>query len=246
MAFRASGVLVIAFAVLLSGVAPAGAADANGRREILLGWSVHDRPIVAVESGDFDASRRILVVGCIHGNEPAGIAVAHQLDEEPPPHELDLWVIPNLNPDGAAAGTRGNAHGVDLNRNFPWRWRRLAGVHDSGPQPLSEPESRLAYALITTLSPRVSIWFHQHLDLVDESGGAVTVERRFARLTRMRFSRLPREPGSVVGWENHLDPSASAFVVELARGSLSPTVAGRLAHAVIALGRERIAADRES
>jgi murein tripeptide amidase MpaA len=42
----------------------------------------------------------VLVVGCIHGNECAGIAVARALERVHA--NLDLWVIPNLNPDGYA------------------------------------------------------------------------------------------------------------------------------------------------
>ncbi|MEK6775204.1 MAG: M14 family zinc carboxypeptidase [Bdellovibrionota bacterium] len=30
-----------------------------------------------------------------------------------------IYIMPSMNPDGAAAGTRGNANSVDLNRNFP-------------------------------------------------------------------------------------------------------------------------------
>jgi murein peptide amidase A len=59
-----------------------------------------------------------VVVGCIHGNETAGIAIANAL-ERLSPRDLDLWIVADLNPDGAAADTRQNAHGVDLNRNFP-------------------------------------------------------------------------------------------------------------------------------
>src|SRR5207245_4518767 len=119
---------------------------------------------------------KILVVGCIHGNECAGIAIARRLAAAPPLSGIDLWIVPDLNPDGAAAGTRGNARGVDLNRNFPWRWHPLTGLFASGRRPLSEPESRIAYRLILRVRPRISIWFHQHLDVVDESGGSLSVE----------------------------------------------------------------------
>jgi murein peptide amidase A len=215
---------------------PGGAAvDPTGRHVTLLGRSADGRPIVAIETGDPDAPRRTLVVGCIHGNERAGVAIAEQLGHDPPPRELDLWIIPVLNPDGVAANTRGNGHGVDLNRNFPYRWRPLTGIYYSGPHPLSEPESRIAERLITRLNPQLSIWFHQHLDIVDQSGGDPAVERRFAVLTGMRLARLKREPGSVVGWENHREPAATAFVVELPAGSLQHAAVTRYAHAVTVL-----------
>ncbi len=211
--------------------------DPIGRRIFTLGRSVDGRTITAIETGDFDSSTKTLVVGCIHGNECAGIAIAERLARSAPPRELDLWIVPDLNPDGAAAGTRGNAHGVDLNRNAPWRWQRLRGLSDSGPGPLSEPESRIAYRLISRLHPGISIWFHQHLDVVDESGGSLAIERRFAALTGLRLARLPREPGSFVGWENHRFRAGTAFVVELPAGALGSVAAARFARAVVTVSQ---------
>ena len=57
-------------------------------------------------------------------------------------HGIDLWVVPAYNPDGLARGTRRNAHGVDLNRNYPYHWAPLTGSYYSGPRPASEPETR--------------------------------------------------------------------------------------------------------
>jgi protein MpaA len=205
---------------------------AASAHSVLLGRSVEGRPIVAYEVGDPHSRYKAVVVGCIHGNEPAGIAIAREL-EQASPRGVDLWIVPVLNPDGAADGRRGNAHGVDLNRNFPWRWRPLARLFYSGPRPLSEPESRIAYRLLRRLRPRVSIWFHQHMDLVDESGGDPAVERRFAALAGLPIARLSREPGSVVGWENHAFPGTTAFVVELPSGSLAPAAVERYADAVL-------------
>ena len=118
--------------VTLSLAAVVVAAPASGR-PVLLGRSWRSRLITAVEVGN-PSGRRVLVVGCIHGNEPAGIPIARAL-EGVSPHDLDLWIVPDLNPDGVAAKTRQNAHGVDLNRNFPWHWRPLLGVYNSGPHP---------------------------------------------------------------------------------------------------------------
>jgi protein MpaA len=51
--------------------------------------------------------------------------------------------------------------------------------------------------------------------LVDESGGDVRVERRYARLADLPLRRLVRYPGSAAGWQNHRLPGSTAFVVEL-------------------------------
>jgi murein peptide amidase A len=214
-------------------------AASEGRTHVLIGRSVEGRGINAVELGNPRSANKLLVVGCIHGIECAGLAIVRALERLPTPPSLDLWVIDNLNPDGYTSGTRQNAHGVDLNRNFPWNWRPLSGVYNSGPGPLSEPESRVAFSLILRVRPRISIWFHQHERVVDESGGDIAIERRFSTLVGLPLRRLPREPGSAVGWENHRFPGTTAFVVELPSGSLSSAAADRYARAVLTLPGRR-------
>ncbi len=178
------------------------------------------------------------MVGCIHGDEPAGIAIARSLAAMAPPRASALWIVPDLNPDGVAAGTRQNADGVDLNRNFPWHWRPLGNRGDvqySGPRSLSEPEARAAYQLILRVRPQVSIWFHQPQTLVDLSGGNPAIEHAFAELVGLPVKRLERYPGSAVSWENALLPGSTAFVVELPPGSLTKTAIKRYTNAVLAL-----------
>jgi protein MpaA len=201
----------------------------------VLGRSVDRRPIVAVELSAPHPRATVLVVGCIHGNEPAGIEVARALRRAGPIPAIDLWVIDDLNPDGVAAHTRQNADGVDLNRNFSWRWRRYGrrgDQHFPGRKPLSEPEARLARALILRLRPRVTVWFHQPLGITDESGGDVALERRFASVSGLPLRRLPRYPGSVSTWENHRLHGSTAFVVELPATAPSRSQIARYVRAV--------------
>jgi protein MpaA len=209
----------------------------DGARHVMLGRSVRGRPIVAVELGDPHSKRKVLVVGCIHGNECAGLAIVRALERRPAPPGVDLWIVENLNPDGYAGNTRQNARGVDLNRNFPTGWRPLSGIYDSGPHPLSEPESRIAYHLMQRLHPVLSLWFHQHLQVVDDSSGNRVVERRFARLVGLPVRPLAQEPGSATTWESRRFPAATSFVVELGAGALSPAQAGRYARAIDAVAR---------
>ena len=218
----------------------ASSAPAAGHivRRFMLGRSVHHRAIDAIEIGAPGAPASVLVVGCVHGNEPAGLAIAHRLEGATPPVGVAVWIVPDLNPDGVAAGTRQNADGVDLNRNFPWRWRPLGRRGDqqyAGPRPLSEPEARAAHRLILRLRPRIAIWFHQPLGLVDLSGGNAAIERRFARLVGLPVRRLVRYPGSAVGWQNARLRGTTAFVVELPPGRLSRAAVARYARAVLAL-----------
>jgi murein peptide amidase A len=198
----------------------------------LVGHSVEGRRIVAHELGDPTASRQVLVVGCLHGNECAGIAVVNRLRRLGPLEGVDFWLVPDANPDGHRAGTRGNAHGVDLNRNFPHRWKRLRGVFYSGPRPASEPETRALMRLIRQVRPAVTIWFHQHLNMVVLTRRNPGLERRFARIAGLRAGYIPGLTGTATGWSNATFPGTTAFVVELPAGSLTPKATARIVRAV--------------
>jgi protein MpaA len=180
----------------------------------------------------------VLVVGAIHGNELAGIAVARALERV---HSgPDLWIVPDLDPDGAALGVRQDARGVDLNRNWDSHWRRGGRPWDTyygGPRPFSERETRLARALIVRIRPRVTIWFHQHMDVVWAWRRSVRAARRYARAAGMRLYRHPERPGSATNWQNHRRHGGVAFTVELPAGSLTPRQVRRHARAVLAAAR---------
>ncbi len=166
--------------------------------------------------GSPEAALKMLVVGAVHGNEAAGMRIARRLIAAGAPRGVELIVVPTLNPDGVAARTRGNARGVDLNRNFPFDWRPLSGGEYSGTGPLSEPESRAAHRLVLRERPEVTIWFHQPFGLVDRPEGNPFVARRFSRLIGLPLVRLRgRYPGSASRWQNHRLPHSTAFVVEL-------------------------------
>ncbi len=202
-------------------------------RHVIIGRSVRGRTIGAIVVGSGSAPRKILVVGCIHGNECAGLAIIAALARRPVPAGVQLWLVPEMNPDGTAAHTRQNAHGVDLNRNFSYRWARIAdATYKSGPRPLSEPESRAAVALIRRIRPSVTIWYHQHENLVDMSGGDRGVARRYARTARMRATCLAFLPGTATGWSNHTLPGTTSFVVELPAGHVSASALARHVAAV--------------
>ena len=192
---------------------------ARENRRVVRGRSAAGRPLRALELG-FRGRKRVLVMGCIHGNECAGTAVVRRLAKLAPPR-FDLWVVPDLNPDGRAAGTRENARGVDLNRNFQGSGR------------LSEAESRFAARLIRRLRPQVTIWFHQHENRVRGWGPSIPAARRYARLAGMRFAAVRWPAGSATAWQNRRFPGTSSFVVELPAGTLTAAEVDRQVRAVL-------------
>jgi protein MpaA len=187
---------------------------------LVIGHSVQGREIRATRVGDAGAAVNVLVVGDVHGNEPAGEAIAGALRRE----RMDgvtFWLVRTANPDGRAADTRQNARGVDLNRNFPWRWRPGArGTYFPGRKAGSEPETQALMRLVERVRPQLAIYYHQHLGITVRARGAdPAVQREYARRTGLPLRSLPDYRGTAIGWENHLVRDGSAFVVELKAGA---------------------------
>jgi hypothetical protein len=202
-----------------------------------LGRSGEGRPIRALELRGARAETTVLVVGCIHGTECAGLAAIRDLERT---HDatLDLWIVPNLNPDGYAHGTRQNAHGVDLNRNFPAEWRAgPRGLEYPGPRPFSERETRIARNLVERIHPQLTVWFHQPQAIVRAWGPSIPVARVYARAAHMPFRAIHWPTGTGPNWQNHRFPGCASFVVELAAGPLSAARARLQVAGVLASSR---------
>jgi murein peptide amidase A len=236
---RPSRLLVAALLALLALPGSAPAAES-----VLLGRSTQGREIRAVRLGDPDAPRKALVVGAIHGNETAGMRVTRMLRKRVSVSDaVDLWVVETVNPDGVARGTRGNARGVDLNRNFPRRWRRSArGPKYSGSRALSERESRIVTRWVERIRPTVTVWYHQPWGVVLlPCEGPAPIERRYMAVAdfpgqRCRGAGLR---GTASSWQNHKFPGTRTFVVELPGGSIGAAAAERHARAVAAVAAGR-------
>jgi murein peptide amidase A len=244
---------VVALLLVVLG-APGGSAFAGAsgaarvpRHTVAIGRSVDGRRLIADVIGPESAPRKLLLVGCIHGNECAGVRILTAVASRRPPAGVQLWLVRELNPDGTAAGTRQNARGVDLNRNFPFRWERITDpTYDSGPHPASEPETRAATALILRIHPAVTIWYHQHQDLVDMAGGDRGVARRYAQLSHLRPTCLGFLPGTAPAWQNHRLRGTTSFVVELPAGPVGGLGISRHLRAVAAMERGQRAGSRTS
>jgi murein peptide amidase A len=215
---------------------PAGPPSAT---TLVPGRSTDGRAIPIYFRGDPHASRRVLVIGCIHGNEPAGIRVIRVLLKSPIPAGTAVWLVPDLNPDGVHYDVRQNGVGTDLNQNFPTGWKhsgRPWSTFYSGPKPWSAVETRLVRKWVLAIRPGVTIWYHQHMDLVWAGSHSERAGLRYARAAGMRFYPRRSLPGSSSRWINDT-LGESSFAVELPAGQLSPSAARRHAAAVLATVR---------
>ncbi len=150
----------------------------GGVRETV-GTSREGRPIYGYRWGDIGAPATLLI-SLLHPMEWIGLethlALLESLlrPEEAPPA---LRSIPVANPDGFARvetslrqsrprWVRGNAAGVDLNRNFPVGYRsrplllRFWPLYRPGPGPLSEPETAAVARWIAGAAVRQSLSLH--------------------------------------------------------------------------------------
>ena len=216
-----------------------GGAGASATTVQVIGLSRQGRAIKAIHTGN-STGPRVLIVGCIHGNECAARALTRPLLAANV--NMNLWIIPTLNPDGLRYATRQNGAGVDLNRNWRRRWVRSGrpwSTYYSGPSPFSEPESKAGRAFILRFKPQVTIWYHQHMNLVWASGNSVGSGGIYARAVGMTMRTDDTIRGTATGWQRRIFPASAAFVVELPSGLMRSSA--RAAH-VRAIGAVAAAA----
>ncbi|MFK5922683.1 MAG: murein tripeptide amidase MpaA [Verrucomicrobiota bacterium] len=125
---------------------------------------------------------RLLILAGQHGEEPETTVVLSRALRTLNQRSPDCAVILSANPDGILHGTRGNARGVDLNRNFPstnwfenktsYRWnldRPDQRIKLSpGEHAKSEPETKHLLELVTRLQPQLVISLHAPLACIDD------------------------------------------------------------------------------
>lgn len=133
------------------------------------------------------ASRKaeLVILASIHGDEAETTVAVSEALRCLPERDLSAAVILCGNPDGMIRGTRGNARGVDLNRNFPTsNWKpdpvfyksRANDARDialsPGSAPESEPETKALLSLLEDLRPRAVVSLHSALACVDDAGAS--------------------------------------------------------------------------
>lgn len=202
-------------------------------REITIGMSTLGRPIVAVQIHD-SPQRPVIAVGSIHGDESMGLKVVERLRSGSDiPDDLNLWVIPTVNPDGLASAVRGNARGVDLNRNFATEdWRAVGEGSEkySGEEPASEVETQAVQQFFLEQQPLLVVWWHQFGNYVDEQRTVSHFEliERFSEMTGLPITYVGCGSTPCVGnatvFINSKIEGASSFVVELPRDVSAQTL----------------------
>lgn len=155
----------------------------------ILGHTVLGRPIDAIAFKPPRYARPrppAIIFGALHGDEPATALQAERLIEElierPPGRET--WIIPVVNMDGLLAGTKNNAHDVDLNRNFAsanWTAAYQAGYFP-GKTAESEPETQALAALIDRLGAERLIALHATFKVMNWDGRGRELAEEMGRL----------------------------------------------------------------
>lgn len=166
-----------------------------------LGFSVNSAPIECYTFGS--GPETILILGAIHGDEPASKTLAQALVYDIQrtrsyPNDVRILILPVCNPDGLAKGTRHNASGIDLNRNFPADNRVNNAKY--GTEALTEPESRLLHDLIVAEKPSRILTIHQPYSCIDYDGPADRLAKKMGWFCPLPVRRVGPLPGSLGAW----------------------------------------------
>lgn len=178
---------------------------------------------------------RILLIGGIHGDEYSAFSVIFRwlrILQKSHSGLFEWRIVPGVNLDGLNAGpaTRTNAHGIDLNRNFPtpnWQqnkqkyWVEFTGSDPRrypGKQPLSEPETQWLHHEIQTFKPDAIVSVHAPLGVLDFDGPNTPPHN----LGYLYLNRLGTYPGSLGNYAG-VHEDIPVITMELPHAGIMPT-----------------------
>ena len=141
--------------------------------------------------GQEQKENNVLVIGVFHGDEPQGkYLIERYIDLFSPLGSGDnnLLFIPCLNPDGLKNGTRTNANGVDLNRNFPTQnWGEDTSAAGNNPKDYyggksagSEIETKFVIDIIEKYQPKLILTLHAPYKIVNYDGPAQDIAQKIS------------------------------------------------------------------
>lgn len=204
------------------------------------GTSVRGRPIMYTLLGQ--GQEVTFILATIHGDEPAGTPLVRRLTEhlQQNQHLLiarSVVLLAVANPDGLTLGSRYNANGVDLNRNFDTANR--AENSQAGRSALCEPEARAITQIIKQHNPARIVSIHQVMNTgpeglatmapagcIDYDGPAVALAEHMAKYCDVPLKKLGARPGSLGSYAG-LTINIPTITLEL------PYNADRLSEAVL-------------
>ena len=172
----------------------------------VIGQSHQGRPLRIKRIGN--GPRRVIWVGGIHGDEREGAISTAELPlafsrVAGALAQVTLTILEDVNPDGTVMNQRGNAKGIDLNRNYPAN-NFLAGKN-FGEHPLDQSEAQALHDLILAERPHLVIvahsWRNDHF--INFDGPAVQLAELFGEQSGYRVKpsdRIAPTPGSLGSW----------------------------------------------
>jgi hypothetical protein len=138
--------------------------------------------------------------------------------------QMEIWFVSHMNPDGShyvhnySSSWRKNRHtncGVDLNRNYPWDYRKCSGSSDScssgmhhGSGPASEPETQAMIGLMEQVRSAYYITYHSSGELITWPGGCGRVDEHdlFVQVGSELNERVETDSGNTGEWSIGVGP----------------------------------------